>query len=58
MPALDPVAAWLAALAIAGVLGASALRKLSAFGEFRDAVAGYELGPRSLVTAEAAALIA
>jgi len=58
VPALDPVAPWLAALALAGVLGASALRKLAAFGEFRDAVAGYELGPRALVTAEAAALVA
>jgi methylamine utilization protein MauE len=57
MPALDPAATWLAALAIAGVLGASALRKLGAFAEFRDAVAGYEIGPRALVTAEAAALV-
>jgi len=55
---IDPVAAWLARLALAGVFAAAALHKWRDLGGFTAAVAAHRLAPEASVGALARALAA
>ncbi len=58
MTLLDPVLNWIAALALALVLGRGALAKLTGFARFRAAVATYRILPGPLVPVFAVVLVA